>query len=478
MHKIYFTLFTLLCFKFGQTYSQRGSPDFKDGMHIKFDSAGKKYIHFITYATFWGRLTNANPGTAVNGLKKNQWGDLSLRQFRLITYSQLSSRYLILADIGVDNQSFSTGGSAGGGNTGNGGNTFSGTLGKKPGLYVHDLWNEYAIIPDKNEITGKNRKLSLYVGTGLHYWIGISRMTTSSSSSYLAMDVPLFNWPLTDFSDQFARQLGVFFKGNIGPISYRWAINKPFTILTPASVSNNNTADSTFAVDNNANGNLSTTGYGAWQFFDRENNLLPYTIGTYVGTKKVLNIGIGYYLNKNGTSTQVSNTANSALVKHNISLWAMDIFTDIPFGGLKNWAFTGYTVYYHYDFGPNYLRNESIMNANVSLASGYTSATSQAGFGNLAPVTGTGNTLFTQIGILLPKPHSSKTRIQPFAELSLQKFERYGDSGFHNWSAGGNIYLDGHHARLTFKYQTRPIVEENKQHSLKGTFIFATQVNL
>jgi hypothetical protein len=119
--------------------AQGGSPAYTDGMTIKLDSTGKKYIRFMTWATVWARYSQANPGTAINGLSRNGWTDISLRQFRLVTYSQLSPRYLILADIGLDNQTFSSGGAPGGGNTGNGNNSFNGTLGKKPGLYVHDL---------------------------------------------------------------------------------------------------------------------------------------------------------------------------------------------------------------------------------------------------------------------------------------------------------------------------------------------------
>jgi hypothetical protein len=104
---------------------------------------------------------------------------------------------------------------------------------------------------------------------------------------------------------------------------------------------------------------------------------------------------------------------------------------------------------------------------------------SQAGLGNLAPLIGTGWSWFTQAGLLLPKSLTkSGTRLQPFGEFSLQEFQRYGSAKFTYWSAGGNIYLDGHHARISFKYQTRPIVENNEQAFSKGTFIVATQVSL
>jgi len=472
-----YIIIALTLWSFGVN-AQVANPEFKDGMRVKLDSTGKKYIQFSTWATFWAREMSLNPGSVINGIPKKNITDFSLRQFRFLTYSQLSPRYLILANIGMDNQTISSGGNAGGGNTGNGGPSFNGTLGKKPSLYLHELWNEYAVLPDKDPVTGKSESVSLYIGTGLHYWMGISRMTTSSSSSYLALDVPLFNWPLSDFSDQYARQLGIYFKGNIDRLSYRWAINKPFTILSSPSVFAGEAKDINYAVDNNAPGNMATTGYASWQFLEKESNFLPYTAGTYVGNKKVFNIGIGYYYTKNGTVTQLENTNNSPLLRHDIKLWSVDLFADLPFGGKNNLAFTGYTVFYNYNFGPNYLRNAGVMNENTSLDPSFTGQVSQAGSGNLAPVIGTGKTLFTQAGLLLPKNWVSKIRLQPFAELSLQRFERYNDAIFSYWSAGGNIYLDSHHAKLSFKYQTRPIVINDKQAFSRGIVTVATQISL
>ncbi|NVM66706.1 hypothetical protein FHW88_005024 [Mucilaginibacter sp. SG538B] len=458
---------------------QGESSDYNEGMTVKFDSTGRKYIRFITSATFWARHTEANPGTLVNGVPKHSWTDFSLRQFRFITIGQLGPRFLILTDIGMDNQTFSSGGTPGGGSTGNGGNTFNGTLGKKPGIYLHGLTNEFTLIADKDMKTGKSRSFSLYIGSGLHYWMGLSRMTSASSSNYLALDAPIYNWPTVELSDQFARALGIYFKGNAGPVVYRWSLNKPFTVLSNPINYPVGSPEIKYAVDNNATGKLATTGYAAWQLFDREGNPMPYTTGTYVGTKKIFNIGAGYYHAGEGTVTQAGNSASSPLIRHNINLWAIDSFADLPFGGRKNWALTAYSVYYHYNFGPNYLRNGAIMNANVSEDFGYTGHVSQAGPGNNAPLIGTGWSWFTQAGLLLPKSlTNSNTRIQPFGEFSLQKFQRYGNANFTYWSAGGNIFLDGHYAKLTIKYQTRPIVENNVQAASKGTFIIATQITL
>jgi hypothetical protein len=456
-----------------------GAGAYKDGFVIHLDTSGNKFIRFMTWATFWARHTAANPGTAVNGIPQTGWSDFSLRQYRLVMISQLGPRYLIMADLGIDNQSFSTGGVPGGGNTGNGSSTFSGSLGKKPGLYIHDLWNEYTVLAKTDPATGRRRLFSLYIGTGLHYWVGISRLTSCSSASYLALDVPLYNWPLVDLSDQFARQLGVYMKGDLGPVSWRWAINKPYTVSIPAQKFAAAAPDSGYAVDNNQTGKMATTGYAAWQFLDHENDVLPYTTGTYLGAMRVLNVGAGYYYSAQGTTTQATNSASSTLIRHNIALWSGDVFADLPFGGPANWAFTGYSVFYHYNFGHGYLRDVSIMNANVAESAGYTGPVSQAGFGNLAPSIGTGNTWYSQAGILLPKTIlRGKIRFQPFGEFSRQQFDRYGSALFTFWGAGGNILLDGHHARLTVKYQTRPLVADDRQSGSKGTYVVATQVYL
>ena len=142
-------------------YGQGGSPSYSDGMTVKLDSTGKKYIRFLIWSDFMARYTDLNPGTAVNGIAKNNVFDFSVRQFRFAVYSQLSPRYLILATVGMDNQTFSSGGAVGGGNTGNGGSTFAGTLGKKPAIYVHELWNEFTIVPDNDFKTRKAHFASL-----------------------------------------------------------------------------------------------------------------------------------------------------------------------------------------------------------------------------------------------------------------------------------------------------------------------------
>jgi hypothetical protein len=57
------------------------------------------------------------------------------------------------------------------------------------------------------------------------------------------------------------------------------------------------------------------------------------------------------------TKSSVNASANT------ISIFLADIFLDLPIGKKENkMAVTGYSVFYDYDFGPNYLRNVAIMN--------------------------------------------------------------------------------------------------------------------
>src|SRR5690606_3323559 len=155
---------------------------------------------------------------------------------------------------------------------------------KKPQMFFHDAWNEYAVI-----MPGEAGNFSLSLGAGLHYYMGLSRMTMASTLNFLTVDSPIFSWPLIDNSDQFGRQLGFFAKGKYGKLEYRLSLNKPFaTDLTPANVTDLSNA---VTVDNNGNPKFSKAGYFEYQFLGEEANILPYKVGSYLGTKKVFNVG-------------------------------------------------------------------------------------------------------------------------------------------------------------------------------------------
>lgn len=418
----------------------QGSPDYGGGMKFNLNPEGTKYMRFITWNQIWMRSTELNPGTMIGDEPATKQEDIGARRLRLLAYAQISPRYMIVTHIGINNQTFTNGGASG--STGTGGYG----AGKKPGIFFHDAWNEYALVLPQDK-----KPFSLSVGAGLHYYMGLSRMTMSSTLNYLAIDAPIFNWPLIENSDQFARQMGIFAKGKYNKFEYRFSLNKPFvTNNTPVDVT---TQDAAVAVDNSNNTKWSKTGYVEYQIFDKESNFLPYKVGSYLGTKKMFNIGAGFYTAPSGTKTSV----NGVIEKHAINLFSADAFLDMPVGKKeKKMAVTAYSVLYDYDFGPNYVRNLGIMNVGVNDAT-FTGTRGLAGAGNLQPTIGTGTIWYTQAGFLLPnKNEKPKVRIQPFGAYTYKKFDAF-EKASNQFDIGTNFFLDGHHAKITAQYSTRPV---------------------
>jgi len=444
-------------------YSQ-GSPDYGSGLKFNLKEDGSKYLRVLAWNQIWFRSSDMNPGTVINGEEASSSTDIGNRRLRILLHAQLSPRYMIVTHFGINNQTFTNGGAAG--TTGTGGYG----QGKKPGLFFHDAWNEYAVV-----VPEAGKKFSLSLGGGLHYYMGLSRMTMSSTLNYLAIDAPIFNWPLIENSDQFARQGGLFAKGKYGKFEYRVSYNKPFaTNLAPIDVP---TSDLAVAVDNSGNTKWSKAGYFEYQFLDIESNLLPYKVGSYLGTKKVFNIGAGFYNAPDATRTSVAGNID----KHDITLLSADVFVDMPIGKPeKKMAITAYSVFYNYDFGPNYLRNLGIMNVGTAApAEDFTGQRALAGPGNMQPTMGTGNIWYTQAGFLLPTAQEKpKVRIQPYGAYTYKNFEAL-DKSSSQFDIGANFFLDGHHAKITTQYSTRPVyLTPGEVDTLKGEFTVQLQIYL
>lgn len=459
MKKIFFTAAILLLSLEG--FSQ-GSTDYGAGLKFNLNEDGSKFMRVIAWNQIWMRSAQMNPGTMIGGEATSTATDIGNRRLRFLAYAQISKRYMILTHFGINNQTFINGGAAGTSGTGGYG------AGKKPGLFFHDAWNEYAVV-----LPEKDKKFSFTLGAGLHYYMGLSRLTMASTLNFLTIDAPIFNWPLIENSDQFARQVGLFAKGKYGKLEYRLSYNKPYaTNLTPT---NTTIASNAVAVDNSGMTKWSKAGYFEYQFLDQEANVLPFKVGSYLGTKKVFNIGAGFYTAPDATKTSVNSTIN----KHDIKLFSADVFLDMPIGKKENkMAITGYSVLYDYDFGPNYLRNVGIMNIG-SVDPNFTGNRAIAGAGNAQPTIGSGNIWYTQAGVLLPnKEAKPKIRIQPFGAVTYKNFDALEQSST-QFDVGSNFFLDGHHAKITAQYSTRPVYTSltNRSGSL-GDFIVQLQIYL
>ena len=414
-------------------------------LKLNLSEDGKKYVRFIMWHQFWAKYTQNNPGTIdENGDSKDNDLDLGLRRSRFLAFAQVSPKFMILTHFGINNQQFNRGG-------------LNGTGGKKPQLFIHDAWTEYQVVKDK-----------LSIGAGLHYFHGVSRLTNASTLNFMLVDAPIFNWPTIEASDQFARQFGVYAKGTLGKLNYQIAVNNPFQSGS-AKGSLTGTADlsSRYLVNENA----SYAGYFEYQIFEKEGRKLPYRVGTYMAGKKVLNIGAGFY--SHGESMISTNSAGEEEI-HDTFLVGADVFANLPIDKEKGTAFTGYSVFYNYDFGDNHLRNVGIM-PNGS------GGTSLAGAGNRQPTIGTGTIFHTQLGFSLPYfgGDMSKGQLQPVVGFTAKNFEAL-ENPSTQFDIGMNWFINKHHAKITLQYSTRPIYDAStlERDGNKGEFILQTHIFL
>lgn len=89
-------------------------------LKINLNPKGDKWLKFGISSQIWLRSIENNPGTAVNGLPQEQTYDAGIRRMRLIIQSQLTPFYSVFLQMGINNQSFISGGGTGTGNNGAG----------------------------------------------------------------------------------------------------------------------------------------------------------------------------------------------------------------------------------------------------------------------------------------------------------------------------------------------------------------------
>lgn len=381
-----------------QAFAQ-GGDDYTP-LTLKLDDEGKKYIRFLTWHQFWMDVNNREGDESS--------ADFRVRRSRVLAYAQVTPDFLILTHFGINNQDFDSGGALGQG--------ANGTDGKKPQLFMHDVWAEYRIV-DK----------ALYLGTGLHYWNGVSRLTNSSTLNFMTMDAPIFNWTNIEHTDQFARQMGIYAKGKLGKLDYRIALNKPFQFGNEMDFFTDGTAITT--ANYLQNDHWATQGYLCYQFLDQESNKLPYFVGTYLGTKKVFNIGAGWY-NHAGAVAINPTGAVGDVERQDVTQIGVDAFLDLPLNDANSGAISAYAVYYNFNYGDNYTRGTLL---------------------------GTGDIIYGQVGYMFPQLDNG-AKIQPYAAFANKSLDGLEDNVF-DWKAGINYFIEGHHAKITLEYSDQPVFD-------------------
>jgi hypothetical protein len=399
----------------------QGYPSYDGGLKVNLNDDGSRYFRLILWNQFWARYNENNTGSLSGGVPESSTVDFGLRRSRFLTYAQIDDRFLILAHWGINNQNAISGG-------------LNAADGKKPQLFFHDIWVEYKLFGEK-----------LFIGGGMHYWNGLSRMTSASTLNFMTLDAPIFNWPTIEATDQFARRIGIYAKGRLGKVQYRVAVSDPFETNTTAVIREN------VSLYSPQNRNKVVEGYFAFEFFEKEGLKLPYYVGTYLGTKKVFNLGAGFMRNPEAMWHQEAEAVGSDTVFTDMNLFSVDAFLDLPFQGGSKGALTAYAVVYFSDFGPNNVRNIGILNPSDG-GGGLR--------GNAVPTIGTGNTYYIQTGYMLPRKND-KLLFQPYLAFTYHDFEGITDSSgdvvpVTFFDIGGNVYFAGHHSKLTLNYRHRP----------------------
>jgi hypothetical protein len=160
------------------------------------------------------------------------------------------------------------------------------------------------------------------------------------------------------------------------------------------------------------------SGYFDYNFLDQESQFLPYKVGTYLGDKKVFNVGAGFFSHPNGS---VVADVNGNLSGENVSIFAVDAFYDAPIG--KGSAITAYAMYQNSDYGKDF---------------------------RLGTTYETGSILYGHVGYVIPT--EKETKLQPYVSFANRQIDALDDNAT-QFGIGANLFLKGHHSKLTLEYQ-------------------------
>lgn len=401
------------------------------------NETGTHYIKLSFTSQIWFRYGKLNPGSLQFGNSITSSTDIGIRRYRVQLFGQLTDRIFIYSQFGENN--------------------FNSISERKFGFFVHDVVGEY-------QLTVK--KFPISIGAGLTGWGGPSRFSSPAVGTFLGVDAPLYQQSTNDVTDQFLRKLGVYVKGKLGRIDYRFCMAKPMAIQRSSFASNEITHNASFS---NRPTKMQWNGYVYYGFFDAESNLTPYMTGTYLGKKKVLNLGFGFSYQPKAMwmlGDQVGDT-----LYHSMMLLAADIYADLPLGK-KGISFSAYGDYTYSDFGKGYLRNLAVMNP----ANGVSAGGDINGSGNGFPDYGTGHTLYVQAGLKLPDHLIGKATLLPYAACQTSWYNRLATPMIFT-DAGCSILLDNHKSKLTLAYQNRPLYKsDGSNDGRRGAFITQYQV--
>jgi hypothetical protein len=402
-------------------------PNKVDEMKLNLNESGSHFLKWTFSNQVWVRFNDSNPGTMVLGEKADQTVDIGLRRTRIQFFGQITDHVFFYTQFGQNNFNFLSQ---------NGGN-------RKLQAFFHDALGEYKVWKDNDK---------LKFGGGLTIANGLSRFSQPSVSSIMTMDVPVFAQATVDQTDEFSRKLSIYARGQIGKVDYRLVMSDPFPITTNGQATPAPSPNATFSARGH---HKQYQAFLIYNFLDKESHTTPYMTGTYLGKKKVLNLEAGIMVQNKAMWTQADPTADTTY--HQMKLWSAAVFYDAPLNTEKGTAISLYAGYFAYDFGPNYLRYNGIMNPASAIVNG-PYAGSQ---GNAFPMFGTGNIFYGQAGYLMRSDllGEGNGTLMPYVSIMQAKFDRMTDAT-QVWSAGVNWLIKGHNSKLTLDYQNRTVFKK------------------
>jgi hypothetical protein len=396
-----------------------------DELRLKLNDNGSHYLKVTFLNQVWLRYNDSNPGTTVMNEPAANTFDIGLRRTRIQFFGQLSDHVFFYTQFGQNNFNFLAQ------NAGN----------RKLVAFFHDALGEYKIWKGNDW---------LKLGGGLTITNGLSRFSQPSISTIMTLDVPVFAQSTVDQTDEFARKLSVYARGQVGKFDYRVVLSDPFPVTTSGATLPTVGPSATFA---QAGHHKQYQGFFMYNFFDGESHVTPYMTGTYLGRKKVLNLEAGFITQRDAMWTSNDNGVTTAF--HDMNLWSVALYYDAPINVDKGTALSAYAGYFNLDYGPNYLRYNGIMNPANGIVNGpYTGSQ-----GNAFPMFGTGKVLYAQVGYLLNKDLLGEVgTLMPYASLMSASYDRLSDQ-MNVIDIGVNWLIKGHNSKITLDYQSRPIYE-------------------
>ncbi len=386
---------------------------------VNISPDGSKYIKFGMNLQVWGRYSEMNPGSRIGTTETDHAYDIVIRRLRLQAMGMLTENIFFHLQFGQNNINF----------------TQNSGPGNAP-LSVLDALGEYHF-SDK-----------LHIGGGLTGWgAGTTRYSANSSATQLSLDAPIYQ-QIANISSTFGnRNLSIYAKGYLGHLSYRVALTNPYRNTT------DNINFTSSVSPETPHGQFS--GILTYHFLENEQNVEAYNRGTYLGTKKVFNVGLGYMTQAD--AMWHLDTDGSGLIHHDdMKVLGLDVFYDSPLSD-KGDAITAYAAFNSSDYGRNYTQFISTPNpaiGDISLING-----SGTGFIGV----GTGNIYYAQVGYLFKKPNNAakKGRFQPYVATQVADLEAL-NTPMVMYELGANYYTTGTFGpKFSLNYQNRSIYDKS-----------------